>query len=260
MNRAEIYNQISEKIITKIKEGVLPWRKSWKHGLPMNFISKRPYTGINFLSLLMNDFASPYYLSFLQCREKNGLINACENGNLVIYWSIKEYPLKDEEPKTVPIIKYSYVFNLAQTNLFRENDSSHDIMECEELISKLSVKPTIKNNISRSYYSPAEDYISLPMINDFDSPDEYYSTLFHELIHWTAHPSRLDRKEEYAFEELIAEMGSAYICGLCGLTVKTFDNQVSYIHGWLNKLDSNPSYIIQASQKAQKAVEFLSII
>lgn len=260
MNRAEIYNQISEKIITKIKEGVLPWRKSWKHGLPMNFISKRPYTGINFLALLINDFPSPYYLTFLQCKERNGLINSGSKGELIVYWSINDIALKDEEVCRVPFIRYSHVFNLSQTNLFIDKADENKIVSCEELLSALTTQPVIKYNISKCYYSPIDDYISLPLITDFDSREEYYSSLFHEIIHWTGHTSRLDRHLDKAEEELVAEIGSSFICGLTGLTVKTLNNQVSYIHGWLNNQDSNPSYIIQASQKAQKAVEFLSII
>jgi antirestriction protein ArdC len=258
MNRAEIYNQISEKIIAKIKEGVLPWRKSWKHGLPMNFITKRPYNGINFLSLLINDFPSPYYLTFLQCKERKGLINTGSKGELIVYWSINDVALKDEEVRRIPFIRYSHVFNLSQTNLFHDKTDGYKIVSCEELLSRLNTQPVIKHNISKCYYSPLGDYISLPLITDFDSNEEYYSALFHEIIHWTGHQSRLNRNDDYAFEELIAEIGCSYICGLCGLSEASLNNQVSYIDHWLTKLKSNPDYIILASQKAQKAVEFLS--
>ena len=260
MNRNEIYNRITEKIIAKIEEGVLPWRKSWKTGLPMNFITKRPYNGINFLSLLTNDYPSPYYITFLQCKNCKALVNSGSSGDLVVYWSINNVSISEEEIKQIPFIRYSYVFNLSQTSLFADASNELKIVSCEELLNQLSLKPTIKHNISRCYYSEDEDYISIPMINDFDSKEEYYSALFHELVHWTAHPSRLNRqKDDYAFEELIAEIGSSYICGLCGLNASTLENQVSYIDNWLKTLKSDSSYLIQASQKAQKALEFLAL-
>jgi antirestriction protein ArdC len=259
MNRNEIFNQITDKIVAKLKEGVLPWRKSWKTGIPMNYISKRPYNGINFISLLMNDYASPYYLTFLQCQQRQGKILSGQKGSLVVYWSLKDMSKNPEDKLLVSLIRYSYVFNLAQTNLYNADEPGCKKVECEELISSLILKPIIRNNISRSYYSPGEDYISLPCIEDFSNPDEYYSTLFHELIHWTGHQSRLDRKDDYVFEELIAEIGSSYLSALCSLSQASFQNQVSYIDGWLKKLGSEPQYLIQAAQKAQKAVGFLNI-
>jgi len=259
MNRNEIFNQITEKIVAKLKEGVLPWSKSWKTGIPMNYISKRPYNGINFLSLLMNDYASPYYLTFLQCMEKRAKVLPGQKGSLVVFWSLKEVVISKEETKLVPLLRYSYVFNLTQTDLYKEEGTCMKKIDCEELLSNLNVQPVIRNNISRSYYSPTEDFISLPCIGDFSHPDEYYSTLFHELIHWTGHPSRLDRKEDYAFEELVAEIGSSYLSALCCLSPNSFQNQVSYIDGWLKKLGPEPPYLIQAAQKAQKAVEFLDV-
>lgn len=102
----------------------------------------------------------------------------------------------------------------------------------------LQVKPVIKHNIRGCYYSPTEDYISIPPIRDFDSKEEYYSALFHEIIHWTGHPSRLNREasgrygsEDYAYEELVAELGAAYLCAMCGISGNTLSNHASYIDG-----------------------------
>lgn len=265
MNRVDFLSSITNTIITKLEEGVLPWRKSWKTGIPSNFISRHPYNGINFLTLMMNELPSPYYLTFLQCKEKGGLVNKGEKGFPVIYWSIKDYSSVDQESnevkiKTYPLIRFSYVFNLIQTSLFTEAEAPK-IEECESIIEKLKEKPVIKQNPSRCYYSPQEDYISLPRINDFDSKEEYYSSLFHELIHWTGHPSRLNRTsgrfgtKEYAYEELIAEIGSAYLCSLCGISNKIIDNQTSYIQGWISLIKSEPRIIMEASKKAGRAVE-----
>ncbi len=257
MNRADIYNHITEKIIAKINEGTLPWRKSWKSGLPMNFITKQPYKGINFLSLLTNDYPSQYYITFLQCKNCKGVVNSGTKGDLVVYWTVNDVAVSEEEIKRVPFIRYSYAFNLSQTSLFADTSDELKIVPCEELIASLPIRPTIKHNISRCYYSQVEDYISIPMINDFDSREEYYSALFHELIHWTAHPARLNRQLDVAEEELVAEIGSAYLCGLCGISNSVLENQSSYVKGWLSKIGIDPSIIVRASISAQHSLKYL---
>ncbi len=178
-------------------------------------------------------------------------------GELIVYWSIKDIPATDDEFRRVPLIRYSYVFNLSQTNLFIDKTDTIKIVSCEHLISKLKVQPIIKHNISRCYYSMNEDYISLPMITDFDSAGEYYSSLFHELIHWSGHSSRLNRQFDTATEELVAEIGSSYLCGLCGIDNCVIDNQASYIQGWMVKADNLSPVLIRASSLASEAVEYL---
>ncbi|MHB1686981.1 MAG: ArdC family protein [Ignavibacteriaceae bacterium] len=248
-----------------MEEGVLPWRKSWKSGLPMNFITKNAYQGINFLMLIINNYPSPYYLTYLQCNQKQGLINKGEHGSQVIYYSVKPYPDRKnpDELKNIPILRYSTVFNLSQTNLYKLDTDKTTILSCEEVIAKMACPPVIRNNIGRCYYVPGEDFISLPAINDFDSSTEYYSGLFHELIHWTGNSKRLnrlpDRKDADSkiAEELIAEIGSSYLCGLCGIESSVLDNQASYIASWLKGLNDDPMLIVNASVAAQKAVNFI---
>lgn len=269
MNRPDFLGSITDQIIEKLNNGVLPWRKSWKSGVPSNFISKHPYNGINFLTLLLNDLPSPYYLTFLQCKEKGGMIKKGAKGYPVIYWKINEYCTINAETdeminKTYPFIRFSYVFNLSETNLYNENEAPK-IEECESIIAGMKIKPVIKHNISKCYYNPVEDYISIPRIEDFESREEYYSSLFHEIIHWTGHPSRLNRStgrygtKEYAYEELIAEIGSAYLCSLCGIANKIIDNQTSYIQGWIRLMKENPRIIMEASKEAGRAVEIVTV-
>jgi len=160
MNKNEFLNGITMSIIDRLSNGTLPWRRSWKTGVPANFISKRAYSGINFISLIMKDYPSPYYLTFLQCKEKNGIINKGSSGCLVIYWEVKEFPSTSDEEKLkrIPIVRMSYVLNLSQTSLHEER-STPVILSCEELIEKMPLKPVIKHNIRGCYYSPVEDYI-----------------------------------------------------------------------------------------------------
>lgn len=262
LTRKEIYNRITKQLLAKLSEGTIPWRKSWKIGLPTNLKSKLIYNGINFVNLCINEYPSPYYVTFLQCKERGGYILKGEKGNWVVYWEVKELSNADDEIKRIPIIKKSIVFNLAQTSLFEQKEE-RIIVQCEEVIKGMKFTPDIRHNTLRAYYSPAEDYISLPPISSFDSEAEYYSTLMHELVHWTSHPSRLDRKSsatektEYSFEELVAEIGSSYLCALTGIAPLTLENQVAYIKGWLKLFDSDENVFIKAAIEAQRAVNFI---
>lgn len=258
MNHKEIYTHITEEILQKLKEGIIPWRKSWKSGVPLNYITKKPYRGINFLSLITKDYPSPYYLTFLQCNEKEGRVHKGERGHLIVYWSIKEILDEEENKKSIPIIRYSYVFNLAQTSLYEDKSEELKLIDCEEILSKIKDRLTIKHNISQCYYNKREDIISIPRIESFESREEYYSSLFHELIHWTGHKDRLNRNYEYAFEELIAELGSAYLCGITGISNQTIDNQVSYIKEWMRVIESNNKSLLKAAAEAQRAINYIT--
>ena len=266
MNRNELFERITQQIKAKLEEGVLPWRKSWEMGVPCNFITKNPYRGINFIMLLLNNYPSPYYISFLQCKQKQGMINKGAHGSQIIYYEVKKYPdRKDPEKlKNIPILRYSTVFNLSQTSLYKSDiEEKTKILSCEEVISNMNPKPVIKNNIGHCYYAPADDYISIPAIQDFDSSGEYYSSLFHELVHWTGSEKRLNRLPSVkdantkSYEELVAELGSSFLCGVCGIESSVIDNQSSYIGSWLKGLDGNPMMFVNASVAATKAVSFI---
>lgn len=264
MNKSDLYTRINNQILEKLNEGVIPWKKSWEVGVPANFISKKAYHGVNFLSLSIKDFSSPYYLTFYQCKQKGGSIKRGEKSSMIIYYKLLD--LKDEvmENSRIPFIRYSNVFNITQTDLEVSQDDMPKIVSCESIIDNMLDKPIIKNNISRCYYTPAEDYISIPKMSFFDSIEEYYSTFFHELIHWTGHGSRVKRPNltefddnNYSYEELIAEIGSAYLCSLCGISSKVVENQASYINGWLNLSNEKEGLFPKAAKDAQKAVYYI---
>jgi antirestriction protein ArdC len=172
------------------------------------------------------------------------------------------FPNSDEPESAakVPILRYSYAFNLSQTTLYSDTTEVAKIIPCEELLKRIFPAPVIKNNIHRCYFDIAGDYISIPIITDFDNPEEYYSSLYHELIHWAGSPKRLNRdfsSINKVEEELIAEIGSAYLCGLTGISSRVIDGNSSYIGGWLQKVKDDKGLFIRASVSAQKAVEFL---
>lgn len=269
-NKADIFASITQKIKDKLEQGAIPWQRSWTVGIPRNLVSKKSYNGINFLSLCLQEYPSPYYLTYLQCQQKEGSINKGAKGSLVVYWQIKEYATAGNETdeldvKRFPLIRYSYVFNLSETSLYKDNvGEQNKVVAFEEILNNMKEKPIIKHNISRCYYNAEDDYISLPQINDFNCPQEYYSSLAHELIHWTGSTSRLNRlqatsfgSDEYSKEELIAEIGSAYLCAMAGIAPKVIDNQTAYIHGWLKQLNKQADLFIDSSIQAQKAVNYL---
>ena len=268
MFKSEIFNKITDTIIQKLKEGIIPWRKSWKTGIPINYISKLPYNGVNFLSLCSMDFSSPYYLTFLQCKHKNGYVNKGEHGQLVVFWKAEDTTDEGSNKDTVGnsitkmIFRSSYVYNISQTSLYAEADDSVKLIPAEIILEALKEKPIIKHNFRRCYYNPLQDHISIPSNGDFDKPEEYYSSLFHELMHWTGHASRLGRDlsandDAYALEELIAELGSSYLCGLAGISPMVLDNQTAYINGWLNRITDNKQILVRASIEARKALDYL---
>ncbi len=120
-NKADIFASITQKIKDKLEQGTIPWQRSWKIGIPRNLISRKPYNGINFLSLCLQEFPSPYYLTYQQCKEKEASINKGAKGNFIVYWKIKvievESGIKDElDIKRFPLIRCSYIFNLSETS------------------------------------------------------------------------------------------------------------------------------------------------
>jgi antirestriction protein ArdC len=259
MNRRELYERLTSQIISDLKKGIIPWRKTWKVELPANYLTKKPYQGINFLNLLRCEYPTPYYLTYLQCKERGGYVKKGESGHLIIYWSIKEIEEGDEVCE-VPIVRYSYVFNLAQTSLYKGEREEMELRSCREIVDRMPNPPEIRYNTSRCYYNPAEDVVSMVPRENFINVEEYYSALYHELIHSTAHASRLNRgfKEDYAYEELIAEIGSVYLSGLSGIMPRTLKNQVSYIGTWLKMIEGNPKVLLRAAAEAQKAVNYIT--
>ena len=168
-------------------------------------------------------------------------------------------------------MRYYSVFNLEQTEgLDIPKPQTRDfppIKKAEQVIHEMPSAPVIEHNQPQAYYQPSDDVVNMPKSNLFESDEEYYSTLFHELSHSTGHESRLNRDEiskispfgshDYSKEELVAEMGSAFLCGCCGIEPSTIENQAAYIQNWLTKLQRNKKWLIYAAAKAQKAADFI---
>lgn len=278
---SKVHELITSKIIEKIeKSDKLPWHKPWtsKSILPVNAISKRNYHGINILLLYitsLDEGYSPYWLSYNKAKSLGGHVKKGEKGTPVIFYKLieKDDPTEDDpdHKKKVPLLRYYFVYNIDQCELPDEArkkiENREDVEEvvtvesCEEVVNKYGIE--VKHGNSKAYYHKEKDFIALPYPDDFDSRDDYYHALFHEMVHSTGHKDRLNResvnkvgKDEYCTDELIAEIGSCFLSAHFGLDYK-LENSSAYIKTWLKRLKDDPKLIIQASAAAQKAVDYI---
>ena len=263
MSRSEIFARINSKLIAKLESGVLPWRKSWLTSIPANLFSKKCYQGINYISLACDEVTSPYYFTFLQAKQKNLLIKKGSKGREIIFWKILKKDDSAIQDKDRPFLRTSYVFNLSDTEGYQPPTPT--LQQPNVILNSIveTLNPHISTNFERCYYSPSMNKISTPPCTSFESEEEYFCAMFHELIHWTGHPTRLNRENSskkgdsvYAKEELIAEIGASYILALCGIE-NTLDNSTAYLNSWLLQAHLDNSYLINAAVAAQKAVNFL---
>jgi antirestriction protein ArdC len=274
--RVDVYSIVTNRIIDLLEQGVIPWQKPWTDaGVPMNAKSKRKYRGINLWLLLSLPYERHLYLTWDQIKEYGASVNKGEIGHVVIYWKVsKKKENEVEEQKQTPILRYYKVFNVSQiTDLpadfipTLEEKEVEPILECESIIHGMPGAPEIRHKHKEAFYHIGEDYINMPKQKSFKSIELYYATLFHELVHSTGHERRLNRKsitemaefgsELYSIEELIAEMGSAYLSSFTGIQNKNIQHNAAYIEGWLGKLMNDKRFIVQASGAAQRAVDFI---
>ncbi len=274
-----IYQIVTENIIEKLEQGTVPWRKTWNTALPKNFVTNIAYKGINTLLLGMQEFNSCYWLTFNQCKDLQGWVKKNQKATMVVYWkqidNIKDDELNENRAEFSFLLRYYNVFNIEQVELPDEllkkrlsETKNEKIISAESIIQNYTNPPTItiNNIISSPRYLPRLDRIEIQSINNFISSDEYYASLFHELIHSTGHSERLNRKgivdtvefgsEKYSKEELIAEIGASFLCSVSGVK-NTVDNQASYIENWLRVLNNDRRIVLIAASQAQKSCDYI---
>ena len=275
MKAYSVYGQITDRIIALLAQGTVPWQKPWKikTGLPRNFTSKKPYRGINVFLLIAMGYESPFWLTFRQASALGGRIRKGEKACPVIFWKqLKIADEKSEEPKKIPLLRYYHVFNLAQCEgldpaTVTEDTSAACASKPDAILANMPQPPAIQHGMVRACYYPGIDRVDMPARERFDREGGYFSTLFHELIHSTGHEKRLKRttlKEStgygsnpYCKEELIAEMGAAFLCGQAELAERTVDRSAAYIKHWLEQLQNDQTLIVQAAAQAQKAADYI---
>lgn len=284
----KVYEIITDQILQKLEDGTIPWQKPWKGGsgdAPKNIISNNPYRGINILLLGMQGYGNPYWASFKQVGQIGGKVKKGEPGSMAVFMKKSTYQKENEdgteETRQGWILRYYKVWNLEQTEgcshkRIKELQDAHEddgrefnpIEACETVVTNMPNPPNISNGVQRAYYRPSNDSINMPAKSSFVGDEEYYSTLFHEMSHSTGHASRLDRHKEkgcghhkarveYSKEELVAEMGAAFLCTHAGIEKATIDNSAAYIKGWLKSLKNDKMMVVTAAAKAQKAADYI---
>lgn len=277
----KIYDMITDRILTQLDNGVVPWRKPWglQPGLmPMNGTNSREYRGINALMLGLSGFSDVRWMTYKQAAERGAQVRKGEKATPIIFW--KQSQVQDTNDasetvtKTIPMLRYYAVFNVEQIDglklpkLAAQENTFNAIAEAEAVIANMPQRPSIDHDGgNRAYYTPRLDSVHLPPQGAFEKPDEYYSTLFHELGHSTGHESRLNRhgmetgiapfgSATYSKEELAAEFTACFLCHLSGIT-NTTDNSAAYIAGWASKLRSDRKLVLQGASQGQKAADFI---
>ncbi len=278
MNKA--YEVITETIIEKLEQGTVPWHQPWSSEAAKNLISKREYRGINVFLLGAAGYANPYWLTFRQAKQLGGHVKKGERSTPVVFWKWlereRENPETGEiETHSAPLLRYYRIFNTEQCEgipadkvpVLENAREFHPIKEAERMVQEMPQRPIIQHEAAQAFYRPSADVVNMPAPELFTSDEEYYSTLFHELTHATGHESRLNRldtdklaafgSKDYSQEELVAEMGSAFLCGHCGIAERIIDNSAAYIQGWLRRLRNDKRLVLFAAAQAQKAADFI---
>jgi len=269
----QTYDRITDRITALLEQGTVPWQKPWKArtGLPRNFVSKNPYRGINVFLLLAMMYESPFWLTFRQVSQLGGSVRKGEKACPVVFW--KQTTTEDKESseqKKKYLLRFYHVFNVSQCDglkISAEPVQANVIAKPEDIMAGMPQPPLMKHGMTHAYYSPHEDCVGLPPRERFERTEDYYSTVFHELVHSTGHEKRLKRStlaeksgfgsNPYCKEELIAEMGAAFLCGLAEIGERTIDNSAAYLKGWLEQLRQDKMLIVQAAAQAQKAADFI---
>lgn len=285
--RRDLYQRITDQIVGQLEQGVLPWRKPWDAetlgGRVMRPVrhSGEPYHGINVLVLWAaateRGYAAPMWMTFRQALALGGHVRKGEKGTMVVYANRLtrtecDAVTGEESIHAIPYLKCYAVFNVAQIEGLSAEYTPppaprgapvQRLDHADRFFAATGAN--IYHGGGSAYYAIGSDHIQMPPFEAFRDAESYASTLAHELTHWTRHPSRLDRDfgrkrfgdEGYAMEELVAELGSAFLCADLDLIPVTRDDHASYLANWLSVLKRDNRAIFAAAAHAQRAADFL---
>lgn len=277
--KIDVYQVVTDRILAQLEAGTAPWRKPWNTnvGRPQN-LEGRPYRGINVLLTGLAGYASPFWMTFKQAKERGGSVKKGEKGTLVVFWTMLRITEKETgQPKTIPMLKHFTVFNLEQTEGVKlpkrvaewnttDGIELQTIESAEGVIAAyLANGPAFRSNGDSAYYSPETDTITVPPLSAYENVDEYYATNFHEIGHSTGHKDRLDRFtgkgrafgcHDYGREELVAEMTSAFLQAETGVE-SAEQNSAAYLASWIRSIKEDPKAVVFAAGAAQKAADLV---
>ena len=273
----DVYKMVTDRILELLSQGEIPWTKPWVGGnsTAISYTSRKPYSLLN--QMLLG--APGEYITFNQCKKLGGYVNKGAKSKSVVFWKMLVKTTHEngkDNVQVIPFLRYYHVFNIADCTGIEsklpkvELNSVPADERAEAAIADYVARSGIGYHLqsqNRAYYSPAEDAVYLPLMEQFKSAAGFYETALHELTHSTGHSSRLDRfsgekayfgNEVYSKEELVAEIGSASLMNMLGLeTDATIKNNAAYVQSWMKALQNDPRMVVGAASKAQKAVELI---
>lgn len=289
VSRSSVHSKITEEIIAAIAAGAstfeMPWhRRGSSLGRPVNAVSKMPYRGVNVLALWVaarkKGYASGVWATYRQWAKLGAQVQQGQTGTVIVFFKEVERTSRDNEEgeasETRLVARASWVFNTDQVTGWKAPEPElmtevETMNRAEELIEASGAQ--IEWESDRACYHPIEDFIEMPDREQFiatstsNATETYYATLLHELTHWTAHPSRLNRDlanrfgdNSYAMEELVAELGAAFLCADLGITNTPRPDHAAYVNNWLSVLRDDSRAIFTAAAKAHAAVDHLSAL
>lgn len=281
--RPDLYTRITDSILSQLEAGVRPWTQPWIKSASVSRPLRHngePYSGINVLLLwseaTARGFQSDTWMTFRQALALNACVRKGEKGSTVVYAGALDRSVdleeREDEVRRVPFLKAYTVFNIEQIDgldgrfapvSVPEINSVQRVDRAEAFFA--AVGADVRHGGGSAYYAPEADYVQMPPFESFVDPQAYYATLGHELTHWTRHATRLDRDfgrrrhgdAGYAREELVAELGAAFLCAELGLALEPREDHAAYIGSWLEILRGDKRFIISAASHAQKAVDHL---
>lgn len=284
--KQDVYERVTAHIVAELEKGVRPWFKPWNAEHAAGRITRplrangQPYRGINVLMLWgaasERGYSAPIWMTFKQAQELGGHVRKGEKGNLVVYANTITKTETDENgqesERDIPFMKGYTVFNVEQVEGLpahfyalaeRPAETVQRIKHAEAFFAATGAD--IRHGGDRAFFSPAEDRVQMPPIEAFRDAEAYYATLAHEVCHWTKGKDRLDRDfgrkrfgdSGYAMEELVAELGAAFLCADLALSPEPRDEHAAYLAHWLAVLKEDKRAIFSAAAHAQRAADYL---
>lgn len=279
----DIYSEITDRIVSSLEAGVQPWFQPWKSGQPVAFPRRHngeSYRGVNVVILwiasMEKGYRNPTWMTFNQAKDLGGHVRKGEHGTQIVFTSSYTKDGDDGESRTVKFLKTYTVFNCEQIEGLPEKYAlpPEPVVENTDVRSETAdaffagLGMDLRHGGNKAFYQPTADYVQMPEFGDFVSAADYYCTLSHESIHWTKNEKRLDRDlgkkrwgdEGYAMEELVAEIGAAFVAADLGLMAKPRADHASYIANWLQVLKNDKRAIFSAAHLAEQAASYLHSI
>ncbi|MEM9931452.1 MAG: zincin-like metallopeptidase domain-containing protein [Bacteroidota bacterium] len=290
-SRPDVYQLVTDIILEKLEQGVIPWKQRWSaQGPAANYLTRKPYRGINALLLNTLGLTQPYFLTFRQAKQLGGYVRKGAQSLPVVFWQWyyrhreTGKKLTEQEVKALPdtlverhpFLRYYRVFHISDTERITfelptvnlSNPDEDKLMCGFQPLHSMPHPVAVKTRSNMPFYHPQHDYINMPAMNTFSSEEAFFQVLYHEMTHATGHAKRLNRSSvtapqpfgswTYSKEELVAEMGASFLSNLMGLQNEAeLGDAASYIQGWLKVLRNDKRFVVEAAQQAQRAVDYI---